>query len=154
MQKIKLPNSCQKMISVALVMFSVSAFADLEFTDVWARATPPGMPMGAVYAVIRNQGDAVIELESLDTPVARAAEVHESIEIDGMMRMREIVPFKIAPGDVVRLEPGGKHMMLMGLKEGLKPGERFALNVRLSDGSTQTIEALVGGFGEMSMPAN
>lgn len=109
--------------------------------------------MGAVYAVIENTGKDTLEIVGLETPVARAAEIHESVEIDGMMRMREIVPFEVRTGETVNLEPGGKHMMLMGLKSKLEPGQRFPVEIQLSDGSSMTIDALVGGFGQMTMPA-
>ena len=133
-------------------MASLAANAEITASDAWARATPPGMPMGAVYTVFQNSGDQAVEVIGLETPVARAAEIHESVEIEGQMRMREITPFIIPAKDAVRLEPGGKHVMLMGLKRALVQGERFPLLLKLSDGSTLPVEPLVGGFGQMEMP--
>lgn len=140
------------MVVTLLLMISVPVMADLKVDDVWSRATPPGMPMGAVYGVIRNAGTDVVEIVGLETPVARAAEIHESVEIDGMMRMREIAPFEVQPGETIRLEPGGIHMMLMGLKSQLLSGQRFPVDIHLSDGSSITVESQVGGFGQMAMP--
>lgn len=134
-----------------LVQMSV-VWADLEVTGGWARATPPGMPMGAIYATVTNTSAVDIEVIGLSTPVARISEVHESIEIDGLMRMREITPFIVQAGESVNLRPGGKHIMLMGLKQALKEGETFLLDIQLSDQSAVSVTIVTGGFGQMSMP--
>jgi len=136
-----------------LLLVQMSAvWADLEVTNGWARATPPGMPMGAIYATVTNTGTIDLEISKVFTPVARLAEIHESIEIDGLMRMREITPFIVGAGESVNLQPGGKHIMLMGLKGGLKEGESFLLDIQLSDHRTVIATIITGGFGQMSMP--
>lgn len=145
----------QSLIQLTLVfslLTTLSATAEVEIRDTWARATAPGMPMGAVYGVIENTGSEDVTLLSLETDAARLVEIHESVEIDGMMRMREITPFIIPAGGSVALVPGGKHMMLMGLKSALKQGELLELNLKFSDGSDTPVSAVIGGFGQMEMP--
>lgn len=126
--------------------------AEIEISEAWARATAPGMPMGAVYGLISNHGDKDVTLLSLKTDAARLAEIHESVEVNGMMRMREITPFVIPAGGAVRLQPGGKHIMLMGLKDALVEGESLTVRAEFDDGSDQPVSAVIGGFGQMEMP--
>lgn len=135
-----------------LIFLPLSSFAEVELRDAWARATAPGMPMGAVYGEFANEGNAEVTLTAISTRSARMAEIHESVEIDGMMRMREITPFVIPAGKSVFLRPAGKHIMLMGLGEALVEGETLTINATFSDGSEISVDAVVGGFGQMSKP--
>ena len=139
-------------ILLSFLLFSSQLFAEIEVKDAWARATAPGMPMGAVYAEIENAGEQDLSLLSIKVDVARLAELHESIEIDGMMRMREIVPFVVPAGETVFLRPAGKHIMLMGLKEPLTQGETLKLRLTFSDGLEVPVDAVIGGFGQMTKP--
>jgi len=142
-----------KTILFSFVCFMATPlFADLKMSDAWARATPPGMPMGAIYGVLTNTGDEQLEVAAISTPVARSAEIHQSIEIDGLMRMREITPFFVPAGETVVLQPGSKHIMLMGIQAALKQGESFPLKLRLSNGDILDVEIMTGSFGQMSVP--
>lgn len=134
------------------VCVSGQALAEIEIRDAWGRATAPGMPMGAVYAQIENTGAEDLSLLSIKVEVARLAELHESVEIDGMMRMREITPFVVQAGQTVELKPAGKHFMLMGLKRALTEGESIELRVTFSDGEEIPVTAVIGGFGQMTKP--
>lgn len=69
---------------------------------------------GAAYLRVEN-GPTADRLLSIDTPVASAVELHESVEDEGVMRM---VPhpdgFDVPAGGLLELVPGGRHAMLMG----------------------------------------
>ena len=45
------------------------------------------------------------------------------------MKMRPAGPMEIPPGIALELEPGGLHVMLMGLQAPLVEGESFALTL-------------------------
>ncbi len=140
---------------VVLFLVFVAPFkvlADVEVRGAWSRATAPGMPMGAVYGEIENSGEQDVTLLNLVVEGARTAEIHKSVEIDGMMRMREITPFVIPAGQTVVLEPGGKHIMLMGLSSALKQGETVQLTATFSGNQEVKINAVIGGFGQMTRP--
>ncbi|MFT4799156.1 MAG: copper(I)-binding protein [Candidatus Azotimanducaceae bacterium] len=141
-------------LGILLLLQASAVLADLEVTDGWARATPPGMPMGAIYATLINTSEVDVEVTGLSTPVARMSEIHESLEIDGLMRMREITPFIVRAGESVNLQPGGKHVMLMGLKDALEVGQTFLLDIELSDGKVIIATIVTGGYGQMSMPGS
>ncbi len=134
-----------------LVMQPVMA-GELIIEAAWARATVPGMPMGAVYMRMINPAADPVQIDEIRTEVARQGEIHESIEIDGMMRMRHVNPFIVNAGDTEKLEPGGRHIMLMGLVNPLKEGARFKLNLVDTQGDSHQVDVIVGGFGQMEMP--
>ena len=59
------------------------------------------------------------------------------------MRMRKIDKIELPAGGEVTLQPGGLHVMLLGLKQDLNEGERISVTLKFSDGSSKTIEAPV-----------
>jgi copper(I)-binding protein len=105
----------------------------LAVEEHWARATPlvtegggPGAN-SAVYLMVRNAGGTPDKLLGGATAVAAAAELHESRLEDGVMRMRRVDGVEIPPGGQVVLEPGGLHLMLVGLTEPLTEGDTLTL---------------------------
>jgi hypothetical protein len=83
-----------------------------------------GAMSGAAYVVIANEGSTPDRLLGVETDVAMMAMLHTTeFGADGVARMQEVPPVIIAPGDVFSLEPGGAHIMLMGIDRGLKVGD-------------------------------
>ena len=103
--------------------------SELTITSAWARATPPGAGMGAIYLRIENGSSKSDRLLKLKTPVAASAEVHRTVIEEGIARMREVAVLHIAPGEKVEFAPGGLHVMLMGLKKPLVAGKTFVLEL-------------------------
>ena len=62
----------------------------LELTDLWTRATPPGAPAGGGFMTITNNGDEPDRLIAVSSPVAEIGEVHEMKVEDGVMTMRPL----------------------------------------------------------------
>jgi copper(I)-binding protein len=117
-------------LPVALLLNAGDALADqLTVSSAWARATPPGAGMGAIYLVIKNGSTKSDRLLKLKTSVAASAGVHRTEIVDDIARMREVAVLHIAAGEKLELAPGGLHVMLMGLKKPLVPGRTFVLEL-------------------------
>jgi copper(I)-binding protein len=56
------------------------------------------------------------------------------------MRMREVDAIDLPAGREVRLEPGGLHLMLMGLKAPLKAGDKLSLTLRFERAGEVTLD--------------
>jgi copper(I)-binding protein len=121
--------------------------------QAWGRATPPGAGSGAVYGTFINHGDTLLEVTEIRFPGAAHVMVHETVHVDGMARMRH-GQLKLAPGEKVRLEPGGMHIMLMGLEYPLLEGCRYEFTLVWQDGSETRHRSTTGGFGQMQPPAS
>ena len=102
---------------------------ELTVTSAWARATPPGAGMGAIYLHIENGSTKSDRLLKLKTAVAASAGVHRTVIEEGIARMREVAVLHVAPGEKVEFAPGGLHVMLMGLKKPLVAGKTFELEL-------------------------
>ena len=119
-------------VFAALVaLASTNAFAHeykvgaLQIGHPWARATPKGAVVGGGYLKITNTGTMPDRLVSGTSAVSGRFEVHEMSMDGGVMKMRQLKDgLEIKPGETVELKPGGFHIMLLDLKEPIKPGER------------------------------
>jgi hypothetical protein len=95
----------------------------------WARATPPGTAVAAVYLTLvgGSQADRLIDAT---TPRAAMAQIHVVSEAEGMARMRQTEGVDVPAHESVELAPQGTHIMLMDLPRPLVAGERFPLTLR------------------------
>lgn len=101
---------------------------DLTIRQAWARASAGPAKAGAAYLSIVNEGTAADRLIAAETPAARRAALHgHAMDDQGVMKMRPVEAVEIGPGETAVLEPGGLHVMLMGLAAPLKRGESFPL---------------------------
>lgn len=107
----------------------VASFAvgDLVVESPWARESVTRT--GAAYLTARNGGDADDRLIGVSSEVADRAELHASEMRDGVMRMRRVEAVEVPAGGEAALEPGGVHIMLVGLKAPLDEGGSFALTL-------------------------
>lgn len=126
---------------------------DLVIDHPWARATAPGQKAGGAYLKIENRGPSADRLLSAAAPAERAGrtELH-SMRMEGtVMRMREVAAIDIPAGQTVALEPGGLHIMMMGLTSPLKAGETLPLVLRFEKAGSVTVQVQVEALG--SAPA-
>lgn len=116
-------------------LVATSAFAhdfklgDLVIDHPWARASIGKAKAGAAYLTITNGGGEADRLISAETPAAKRAELHTHVMKDGVMKMRRLEAVEVAPGEPTVFQPGGLHVMLMGLKAPLTEGETFPLTL-------------------------
>lgn len=108
---------------------AAQAAGDIAISDAYARATPPGATVGAIYFELRNRGTQDDRLLSADSPVGERTEVHTHTMQDGVARMHEVEAVEIPAGESVSFEPGGFHIMLLDLKAPLNEGDRIPLTL-------------------------
>ena len=130
-----------------------AAPATMEIVRAWSRATPAAAPVGAGYLALTNRGAEADRLIGGTTEVAARIEVHEMSMDNGVMKMRELPDgLEVKPGATVELKPGGNHLMLVGLKRGLKEGERFKAQLVFARGGKADVEFVVQGLGATMAP--
>ena len=136
--------------AAALLAIAASAHAQTTIKDAWVRGTVAQQKAsGAFMHITSAQGGKLL---SVSSPVAGVAEIHEMAMQGDMMRMRAVPALELPAGKVVELKPGGYHLMLMDLKNQLKPGETVPLTlvVEGKDGKRETVavQAVVKPLGD------
>lgn len=107
--------------------------------DGWARETGRS-DIAAAYLTIDNKG-AADRLTGVSSDIGEAT-LHETAMDNGVMRMRPIDPAEglVVPSNgKLALAPGGAHVMLMGLKQGLKAGDSFDLTLQFAKSKPERI---------------
>ncbi len=130
---------------------TTDAASSLVVGDPWVRATAgtEDTSMTAAFMTIDNTGDEDVTLVGASSEVAGMVEIHEMLMVDGAMAMQAMdAGLVIEAGRGKVLEPGGYHVMLMGVTTELAPGDEVDLALELSDGSTQELTVPVKEFTE------
>lgn len=118
---------------------AVSTSAVLDIREAWLRPSLPGVPVGAGYLTIVNNAAVADELLEVATSRASMVQVHETRREQNVMRMREVERLVIAPRSRVVLAPNGTHLMLMGLTEPLRVGEKLPITLRFARDGERTV---------------
>jgi hypothetical protein len=122
--------------------------ATIVIDNAWSRATPNGATVGAGYFTVTNKGTVPDRLIGVTSAAADHAEVHEMTMKSGVMTMRPLANgIEVKPGETVQLRPGGNHVMMFGLKQPLKAGEKVQGTLTFEKAGTLDIEYAVQGIG-------
>jgi copper(I)-binding protein len=133
---------------------SDASTADVTVTGAWIREPAEGQTVSAAYGVIANNGDEDITLVGASAPIEGTIEIHETImEDDGTMSMQELTEgFLVPAGGEVSLEPGGSHVMIMGIESTEIVGTidvTFIFDSGLEVVAPAEVRALDSDMGEM-----
>lgn len=103
---------------------STAPAGPIRVEQPWSRATPGGASVAAGYVKLTNTGKEPDRLTGATFERAKSVEIHTMTNDDGVMKMRQLPDgIELPGGGTVELKPGGQHLMMMGLSEGLKAGE-------------------------------
>ncbi len=138
-----------RILPAVAVLLAMPALA-LDVSDGWMRAMPPGQPTAAAYLSIDNPSNSPVTLVAASSPLAGSVEIHESVQQDGMWRMRRLTELRIPAGDSAELGPGGIHLMLFRMKRGLSEGDRLPLTLEFDNGKTLQLDISVRAIGAAS----
>jgi copper(I)-binding protein len=106
-------------------------------------ATQGGSGNGAVYVTIVNDGGSADALVSASTDAASVVELHEVVHEGGVMKMRPLPRFAVPAGGRLEMKPGGYHIMLLGLKRDLKPGDTVSVTLTFDKAGRKSVDAPV-----------
>jgi copper(I)-binding protein len=125
----------RRLVSVLVIAFLLSGCAapaaeGVEVHDAWARPAALG-GNGAAYFIIRSS--AADELVAVTSEVAEAVEMHQSLMSGDVMEMHQLHSVPLPQGEEVVFEPGGLHVMLVGLKQDLKLGDEFEITLQFEN---------------------
>jgi copper(I)-binding protein len=120
-------------------------------SQAWARATAPGVDVGAVYLSI-DGGARDDSLVAASSTRASMVHLHTVEESDGVAKMRAVEGIEVPAGKRVVLAPKGTHIMLMGLAKPLVAGETFPLELRFAKAGELDVTVIVRAAGADAPP--
>jgi periplasmic copper chaperone A len=145
-------NQLLKLFLVGLLLPTISQSAQCHeksseasktgiiITAPWARA---GKPNSAAFMKLKNTHSQDRRLISAKADCAERVELHDHLQEGDVMKMRQVESILIPAGGEVELMPGGKHVMLFGLGDGLLSGEVFWLTLTYDNGHEDKLEVPV-----------
>lgn len=139
-------RSLAGVLAAACALVAVAAEGP-KITNAWARATAPGVDVGAVYMTIEG-GTGFDRLLAGSTTRAAMVHLHAVEEQGGISKMRPIEAVDVPAGQRVELAPKGTHVMLMGLDKPLAAGESFPLTLSFEKAGELTVTVAVRAAGD------
>ncbi len=146
-------NVVRSVLAFAAFVIGSTALASghVMVSDPYVRAVPPGQPNSAAFMTLMNHGDSARSLVEAKSPAAKVVELHTHTMEDGMMKMRRIDKIDIPAQGSTVLEPGGLHVMLIGLTQDLNIGDKVSVTLVFANGEEQQVEAPVRKIQMMQM---
>ena len=139
------------LIAAALTAFvssSPAAAHDIAVRQAWSRATPKAAKVAGGYLTIENRGVQPDRLLSASSVAAAKVEIHQMSMQDGIMTMRPREDgLAIAPEATVTLEPGGDHIMFIGLTAPFEEGQRVPVSLNFERAGKIETSFEVGSVG-------
>ena len=131
---------------LALPLSTVQAHEEvgLLMSDGWIRASLGAGKTTAAYITLDNSHGPSDVLLSVSTPAASATEIHTMTMENDIMRMRRMENAPLPNGEVLSFQPGGMHIMLIGLTSQIQEGDEvvFTFVFEKMGEKTITLKAL------------
>ncbi|NMZ80051.1 MULTISPECIES: copper chaperone PCu(A)C [Pseudomonas] len=135
----------QLVLGCALIGMAWQVSAQTRVDDAWVRATVAGQPSTGAFMTLQADSDS--KLLSVQSPVAKTVQIHQSSMKDDVMSMRQVESVELPAGKPVNFDPHGYHVMLMDLTAQVKEGDKvpLILTVENAKGEKETIKVEAEG---------
>jgi periplasmic copper chaperone A len=100
------------------------------------RELVPGRDTTAGYFVLTNNTANELTLTGATSDLARAIEMHKTVQRENSVGMQRVSSVAIAPNTQARFERGGLHLMIFGVAE---VPDRFPITLQFSSGEQLTV---------------
>ena len=125
----------------------------------------PGMDMNSMpgmgestestaYASVTNSGSSADAVVGVSTPAARSATLHNTVTKGSAGTMVAVTSIPIPAGGTVTLQPGGYHVMLMGLTGDFSVGSSIPMTWHFKSGAAVTTDFPVIDTADRPTPAS
>ena len=127
-------------LTLAAILASPAVADTVKVENAWVRATAPGQKVAGGFMKLTADADMV--LVGGTSPIYTSVELHFMRMENGVMEMRQMKEIALPRAKTVSLAPGGFHVMFIGLKGQVKPGQKVPLTlvVKGGDGKEQRLE--------------
>lgn len=140
------------LVAAATVGVGCSSDGDpsaVEVADAWVRPSTDVANEAEAYVEVTAEADDALVAVEVDADLAASASLAETTldeAADGAepaVVRSPIDEVDLPAGETVALEPGGDHIVLVGLTEALEAGDEIDLTLSFRGGATETVTAEV-----------
>ena len=134
------PRIKQLVLALSLLGMAWQVSAQSQVNNAWVRATVAGQLSSGAFMTL--QADTDSKLLSVQSPVAKLVQIHQSSMKDDVMSMQQVESVALPAGKAVSFDPHGYHIMLMDLTGQIKEGSKvpLTLTVENAKGEKETIK--------------
>ena len=132
---------------MALSLAATLVAAQVKVEGAWARPTVPGQQGGGGFVTLTSAG--ADRLVGGSTTLAQRFELHTMAMKGDVMEMRQVDAIELPAGKPVKLEPGGLHVMFIGLKQPLAIGSKVPVTLKFDKAGEVKVE-----FEVMARPSS
>ena len=134
-----------KFLALSLLVASLgfANAADIEISDIYAKATPPGAKNTSLLFNVKTNTDKPVKLIGASSPAAATGEIHTHKDVDGMKKMVQIENIEVPAMGEANLKPGGLHVMLMNVKTPIKEGDKLDATLEFDNGQKLEVKDIV-----------
>lgn len=159
----RLPRT-MAMLAAPVALVSCGQPAPLYVDQAWVRPNPGGQGPAAGYMTIHG-GEQPVKLLRVTSEGAMRIEMHESVEDNGVMKMKALDSVDVPARTEVKFAPGGRHLMIFDINPAMLEEGRMSMTMLFSDGQRLIVDAPIrqgGGdaadnapaaMGNMAMPS-
>lgn len=145
-RRLLLATAVLPLAGAAAAQDNVTPVGALRIATPWTRAAGQGMQGGGFFT-IRNTGATPDRLLSATSPGAGRIELHTHIRDGDVMRMRPVNDIPVPANGEVTLQPGGLHLMLIGLTQPMDVGGSVPVTLRFERAGEVTVNLSVQAAG-------
>ena len=103
---------------------------------------------GAIYFTVHNDGESDAAIRSASVTGAQSASLHNTTDVDGQPTMGETLQVDVPQGGEATFEPGGFHVMAMGLDESLAAGGTTEVTLHFTNGKKANFPVTIAAAGD------
>jgi copper(I)-binding protein len=150
---IKIKKRCRPTVFLGALWLLLAASAgaeeqlapsvELRVSDAYVYVPIAGRNITAGYFTLSNQSEKDYQLVGAESAAVGRIELHSHQHEDGVMKMRREERVTLAAGSQLVFAPGGLHLMLFDLAQGLQSGQQLDLTLIFDDGTRLPLEAQV-----------
>ena len=119
----------------------VAQKGDVRVVHAWSRATDADE--GVVFMDIESLGGGGDRLTGAESEAAERVEIHGAVLKDGELASQPLDVIEIPAGGEFVLEPGAVFLKLVGLKQPLRQGEEFGVELLFAEAGELDVHVLV-----------
>ena len=135
-------------VVAVIVLFSLTLGAERRADGAWVRIGPPGAKVHSGYFEFQNPSVGHLDIVGASSPHYERVEIHRSKVVDGIASMEPLSSVRVHGGTSVSFKPGDRHLMLINPNRKVVPGQTVEINLRLSNGSVVSTQAVAKSLGK------